>query len=60
MTCLGMTDGMHSTSTSVLDVMLMLPPSIEIKQEAGQAANRLQGIGCYYMPDMHSEGSCLQ
>jgi hypothetical protein len=58
MTCLGITGGMRSTPTSALEVMLMLPPlHLFIKQEARQAANRLLGNGCSYVPNFgHSEG----
>jgi hypothetical protein len=50
MTCLGITGGMRSTPTSVLEVMLMLPPlHLFIKQKARQAANRLLGNGCSYV-----------
>jgi hypothetical protein len=57
MTCLGITGGMRSTPTSALEVMLMLPPlHVFIKQEARQAANRLLGNGCCYVPNYgHSE-----
>jgi hypothetical protein len=57
MTCLGITGGMRSTPTSVLEVMLMLPPLyLFIKQEARQVANRLLGNGCSYVPNFgHSE-----
>jgi hypothetical protein len=56
MTCLGITGGMRSTSTSVLKVMLTLPPShLFIKQEARQAPNRLLGNGCYVPNFRHSE-----
>jgi hypothetical protein len=48
---------MRSTPTSALEVMLMLPPlHLVIKQEARQAAYRLQGNGCSYVPNFgHSE-----
>jgi hypothetical protein len=50
MMCLGITDGMRSTSTSPLDVMLMLSPlHLFIKQKSRQAANRLLGNGCYFV-----------
>jgi hypothetical protein len=61
MTCLGIT-GVHwwcmrLTPTSALEVMLMLPRlHLFIKQEARQAANRLLGNGCSYVPNFrHSE-----
>jgi hypothetical protein len=39
MTCWAITGGMHSTPTSALEVMLMLPPlHLFIKQEVRQAA----------------------
>jgi hypothetical protein len=49
MTYLGIIDGMRSTPTSALEVMLML--HLFIKQEARQAANVLLGNGCSYMPN---------
>jgi hypothetical protein len=55
MTCLGITSGMRSRPTTALEVMLMLPPQtlppLFIKQEARQAANRLLGNGCSYVPN---------
>jgi hypothetical protein len=49
MTCLGVTSGMCSTPTSALEVIF-------IKQEARQAANRLLGNACSYVPNFgHSE-----
>jgi hypothetical protein len=48
LTSLGSTGGMRSTSTSALKVMLKLPP---LKQVARQAANRVLGNGCSYMPN---------
>jgi hypothetical protein len=57
MTGSGITGGMRSTPKSALEVMLMLPPlNLFIKQEARQAANRLLGNGCSYVPNFgHSE-----
>jgi hypothetical protein len=57
MTCLGIIGGMRSTPSSALEVMLMLPPlHLFIRQEARQAANRLLGNGCSYVPNFgHSE-----
>jgi hypothetical protein len=52
MTSLGITGGMRSTLTSALEVMLKLPPlHLFIKQVARQAANRLLGNGCSYVPN---------
>jgi hypothetical protein len=51
MTCLGITGGIRSIPTSALEVMLMWPPlHLFIKQEARQAANRLLGNVCSFMP----------
>jgi hypothetical protein len=53
--CLGITGGMRSTLTSDLEVMLP-PLHLFIKQETRQAANRLLGNGCSYVPNFwHSE-----
>jgi hypothetical protein len=59
MMCLGITGVMRSTPTSGLEVMLILPPlHLLIKQEARQAANRLLGNGCSYVPNFgHAEVS---
>jgi hypothetical protein len=53
----GIIGSMCSTPTSALEVMLMLLPlHLFIKQEARQAANRLLGNGCSYVPNYgHSE-----
>jgi hypothetical protein len=53
MTCLEITGDIGSA----LEVMLMLPPlHFFIKQKARQAANRLLGNGCSYLPNFgHSE-----
>jgi hypothetical protein len=61
MTCLRIFGGMRSTPMSALEVMVMLPSlHLFIKQEARQAANRLLGIGCSYVPNFVHSGVLMK
>jgi hypothetical protein len=51
MTCLGITGGMRSTSTTAL---MLLPLHLFINQETRQVANRLLANGCSYIPNRKS------